>query len=37
MIDVSDKEIVNREATAKGFISLKSTTVDAIREIREGD
>jgi len=39
MIDVSDKEIVHREAEASGVIRLKKTTLDAIRErkVKKGD
>ncbi len=39
MIDISDKETVNREATAKGFIVLKSATINAIRKkrVKKGD
>lgn len=39
MIDVSDKRIVYRSATATGQIQLKKTTIDQIlrREIKKGD
>jgi len=39
MIDVSDKEVVHREAEAVGRIKLKKSTVNAIKEgkIKKGD
>lgn len=39
MVDISDKEIVNREAEATGRIQLKKETVEAIKEgmIEKGD
>jgi cyclic pyranopterin phosphate synthase len=39
MIDVSSKDVVGREATAEGFVSLSETSLDAIRSrtVRKGD
>ncbi|MCL4332292.1 MAG: cyclic pyranopterin monophosphate synthase MoaC [Candidatus Thermoplasmatota archaeon] len=39
MIDISSKEIVKREATASGVITLRDSTVKEIREgrVRKGD
>ena len=39
MVDISDKEVVHREAEAEGRIHLKSETIEAIREgrIEKGD
>lgn len=39
IVDISSKDIVLREATAEGFIILKSTTIEKIkkREIEKGD
>lgn len=39
MVDVSDKEVVRREAIAEGFIALQSATIAAISEgqVPKGD
>ncbi|MEL9969530.1 MAG: cyclic pyranopterin monophosphate synthase MoaC [Metallosphaera sp.] len=39
MIDISEKRVVFREATAEGFINLKPSTIKMIREgkIEKGD
>ena len=39
MIDISDKPIQHRTATATGKISLKTSTIESIRagEIKKGD
>ncbi|WP_393971515.1 cyclic pyranopterin monophosphate synthase MoaC [Oxyplasma meridianum] len=39
MIDIGEKEIVRRTATASGFIKLKRETLDAIKkgEVKKGD
>jgi cyclic pyranopterin phosphate synthase len=39
MVDVSGKDIVHRQATARGFIELSLTSLDAIRSrsVRKGD
>ena len=39
MIDISEKEIIKREAVAEGFIGLKKTTLLSVRKgrIKKGD
>ncbi|MHA2136187.1 MAG: cyclic pyranopterin monophosphate synthase MoaC [Candidatus Thorarchaeota archaeon] len=39
MIDISDKEIIQRTARARGEITLKETTIEAVTkgEIKKGD
>ena len=39
MVDISDKEVIHREAEASGRINLKAETIKAIRagEIKKGD
>ncbi len=39
MVDVSDKQVVHREAEASGFIHLQSTTIEMIKNnlLKKGD